>query len=72
LIAEAPAAGSYELTWNADIGRTYDLVRTLDLSPPVVTWTRVALVTGTAATMTRTDTPPGSPASGFYRLQDPP
>lgn len=72
LIAGAPVAGSYELTWNADIGRTYDLVRTLDLSPPVVTWTRVALVTGTASTMTRTDTPPGSPASGFYRLQDPP
>jgi hypothetical protein len=71
-IAKDITPGSYDLTWNADIGRTYDLVWTADLSPTVVSWTRVALVTATATTETVTDTPSGSPAVRFYRLQDPP
>jgi len=71
VITPALAAGSYDLSWNADIGRTYDLVRTSDLSSPI-TWTRVALVIATATTETRTDTTPPGPPSGFYRLQEAP
>ena len=71
LISKGLVVGSYNLTWNADIGRRYDLVRTAALSAPV-TWTRIALVTGTASTMTRIDTPTAATKIRFYRLQEPP
>ena len=67
-ISKGVAAGSYDLTWNADIGRSYDLVRSQDLT----TWTRVALITATASSITRTDTPAASVKFRFYRLQEPP
>jgi hypothetical protein len=64
VIAKGAAAGSYDLTWNADIGRAYDLRRSQDF----VTWTRVALVTADATTETVTDTPAASVKARFYRL----
>jgi hypothetical protein len=67
-IARGAAAGAYDLSWNSDIGRTYDLVRSQDF----VTWTRIALVTATGATTTRTDATAGALTAGFYRLQEPP
>jgi hypothetical protein len=66
------AADSFDLTWNADIGRTYDLVRASDLSSPVTTWTRLALVTATSTTETWSDTPGVGVTKRFYRLQEPP
>jgi hypothetical protein len=68
IIATGTAAGSYRLQWNADIGRRYDLVRSQDF----LTWVRVALVTATSPTESRTDTPAASVKSRFYRLQEPP
>ena len=67
-IAKGAAPGSYDLTWNSDIGRTYDLTWSADFT----TWTRVDLVTATAATTTRSDTPAAQVTARFYRLQEPP
>ena len=67
-IKKGTVAGSFDLTWNADIGRAYDLRRSQDF----VTWTRVALVTATANTVTETDTPAATLTKRFYRLQEPP
>ena len=66
-IAQGTAARSLDLSWNSDLGRTYDLRRSQDF----VTWTRVALVTSTAATTLRTDIPAIGVTSRFYRLQQP-
>jgi len=68
VISSGGTPGSFDLTWNADIGRTYDLV----WSPDLVGWTRLFLVTASAATETQNDTPGTGVAKRFYRLQDPP
>ena len=68
LISNGTAPGSFDLTWNADIGRTYDLVWSPDLAS--AGWTRLFLVNATATTETRSDTP--GVTSRFYRLQEPP
>lgn len=72
VISNAPTPGVFDLKWNADIGRTYDLVWAADLATPAAVWTRLALVTAMATTETRSDAPAASETKRFYRLQDPP
>ncbi|MBL9131907.1 MAG: hypothetical protein JNG86_11940 [Verrucomicrobiaceae bacterium] len=61
------SGGNLQLTWNADIGRVYDLRS----SPDLLNWTRVTLITATQATETYTLTPPVGAQALFYRLQPP-
>lgn len=63
-IAKGAIAGSYDLSWNADLGRTYDLRWSQDF----VTWTRLTLVLADTTTETATDTPPANTPARFYRL----
>lgn len=63
-IAKGATAGSYDLSWNADLGRTYDLRWSQDF----ITWTRVTLVLADTAMETVTDTPPANTPARFYRL----
>jgi hypothetical protein len=67
-IAKSATAGSYDLSWNADIGRSYDLRWTQDF----VTWTPISVVVADQATETVTDLPGSGVLSRFYRLQEPP
>lgn len=69
LVISPGSGGSFDLTWNADVGRTYDLVWSPDLSS--TTWTRLFLVGATATTETRSDTPGSGVTRRFYRLQEP-
>lgn len=64
-IAKGATPGTFDLSWNADIGRTYDLRGTQDF----VTWSPVAVVTADAMVETISDTP--ALPFRFYRLQQP-
>ena len=65
-ITTGTPAGSVLLSWNADIGRTYDLRSSSDL----VTWNSVSLLTAATTSLQYTHTPSGTQV--FYRLQAPP
>lgn len=65
-ITTGTPAGSVLLSWNADIGRTYDLRSSTDL----VTWNSVSLLTAATTSLQYTHTPSGTQV--FYRLQAPP
>ena len=58
-------AGGYTITWNSDVGSTYDLQFTADLETnPFVT---VATLTATGGSSSLTHDPRGE-ANGFYRI----
>ena len=58
-------AGGYTITWNSDVGSTYDLQFTADLETnPFVT---VATLTATGGSSSLTHDPRGEP-NGFYRI----
>jgi hypothetical protein len=67
-ISKGTAVGAYDLTWNADLARRYDL----RCSDDFATWTQVALVTADTTTELHTDTPPANVKARFYRLQEAP
>lgn len=64
-IRKGAAADTYDLSWSADLGRTYSIVWTEDF----VTWTPLTSVLADEATETVTDAPGVGVLARFYKVQ---